>query len=86
MLLAATRARTVPETTAGSMPGKYTQDGYEDESAARTDEDAEDAGYEPDYGKCQPLDCLLPTESRQPLDSGAGEPVQPRHLVHRQGL
>ena len=59
------------------------QDGYEDEAAARADENAEDARYESDGSECQPFDCLLPSDSRQPFNYGAGEPVQPGHLTHR---
>ena len=68
MLLAATRARTVPETDSRVFVWEEdTQDGYEDEAAARAHEDAEDARSEAYEREYQPLDCLLPTERGQPL-------------------
>ena len=44
-----------------------TEDGHEDEAAARAHEDAEHARSEAYYGEYQPLDRLLPAERGQPL-------------------
>ena len=70
----------------GVLIEEDTQDGDENEAAARSNEDTKDACYEPDKSEDDPLEYLLPAKRGQPLNSRAGKPIQPGHLVHRQRL
>ena len=70
----------------GVLIEEDTQDGDENEAAARSNEDTKDACYEPDKSEDDPLEYLLPAEREQPLNSRASQPIQPGHLVHRQRL
>ena len=70
----------------GVLIEEYTQDGDENEAAARSNEDTKGTCYEPDKDEDGPLEYLLPAEREQPLNSRASQPIQPGHLIHRQRL